>query len=213
MYNFKKSDISRMNPSKYPIAISLAVLAFTSAAAIQAQEVSSLAAPEQPEIAANVAAEAKPGTTDAGSAGLPETKPHEKGTKVKSEATPSLTAGITKSCKEREKRMTAMNDAMLKLREAGDEEAAGRLEARLEAMIETKDPREDDALLANKAELLLMKRSVLELSAEVANLRAVLEQNNRIIDEILKKAVPDISASVIEEMKNQAKKQEVRKVP
>jgi hypothetical protein len=33
------------------------------------------------------------------------------------------------------------------------------------------------------------------------NLRAVLEQNSRSIDEILKKAVPDISPAVIEEMK------------
>lgn len=142
-----------------------------------------------------------------------EVKHAEKATRIKPDAGKSLASDISKSCKERERRLTAMNDAMLKLREAGDDEAADRLEARLQAMIETKDPREDDALVANKAELLLMKRSVLDLAAEVANLRSVLEQNNRIIDEILKKAVPDISASVIEEMKNQAKKQEIRKVP
>jgi hypothetical protein len=142
-----------------------------------------------------------------------DSKHADKNTKTKTEAGGSLAADISKSCKEREKRLTAMNEAMLKLREAGDDEAAARLEARLQAMIETKDPREDDALVANKAELMAMKHSVLDLTAEIANLRIVLEQNCRIIDEILKKAVPDISSSVIDEMKNQAKKQEVRKIP
>jgi hypothetical protein len=169
------------------------------------QEIAPVAEPVAQETSTEPPTAAEPKTKDG--------KQADKANKNKADAGASLASEITRSCKEREKRMIAINEAMLKLREAGDDEEANRLEARLQAMVQTRDPREDDALVANKAELLLMKRSVLELTAEIMNLRAVLEQNSRIIDEILKKAVPDISPSVIEEMKNQAKKQEIRKVP
>lgn len=125
----------------------------------------------------------------------------------------SLAEQIATSCKFRERRMMAIYEAMLKLREADDEEEATRLENRLLAMVETRDPREDDALVANKTELLGLKKTVTDLTTEIGQLREVLEANCKIIDQVLGKAVPDISPGVLEELKNQAKKQEVRKVP
>lgn len=184
----------------------LLALAATSLSPLTAQDSS---APEAPPIAPVDGA--SPGVLVAGKADAK--KPLEKTSRPRPETAPTLTADISKACKEREKRMTALNDAMLKLREAGDEEEATRIQNRLLAMIETKDPREDDALMANKAELMALRRSLADLTSEVATLTNVLEQNSRIIDEILKKAVPDISPAVIDEMKKQAKNPEIRKVP
>lgn len=127
-----------------------------------------------------------------------------------------LTTEITKSAKLREQRMLALNEAMVKLTEAGAADEAAKLERRLKAMIETKDPREDDMLMANKLELDNLKEQVTSLSTEISRLREVLEQNCRIIDEILSKAVPDISPAVLEELRDQAKKKEkteTRKAP
>ena len=109
--------------------------------------------------------------------------------------------------------MLAMNEAMMQLTQAGAEDEATKLERRLKAMIETRDPREDDAVLANKAELDLLKQSVADLTAEVSKLSAVLAQNSRIMDEILRKAVPDVSPAVMDELRNNAKKAEIRKAP
>lgn len=131
-----------------------------------------------------------------------------------------LDALITKSCEEREARMLALHEAMLKLRAAGSEEEAKRLEKRLRAMVETHDPREDDGLLANKTELESLRSEVEALSRDLKQLTFVLEQNSRIMDEILRKAVPEVSAGVVDEMRHQSntaqrakdsKGQEVRK--
>ena len=133
-------------------------------------------------------------------------------TKVAPDAQGSLATQISKAAKDREARMLAMNEAMLQLQQAGADIEAAKLQRRLTAMIETRDPREDDAVLANKVELEELKKTVADLTTEISKLREVLSQNCRIIDEILGKAVPDISPAVIEEMKN-SKKAEVRKAP
>lgn len=154
-------------------------------------------------------AQVQPGSEDA-EAGRADAK-SEKSTSGSSR---SLSEQIAKACEERQMRMLAMNDAMLKLRQAGNDDDALRLERRLLAMIEVKDPREDDAVVANKTELEAMKTQLAQMSEEIQKLTSVLGQNSRIIDEILSKAVPDVSPAVMEELKLQAgKKPDIRKAP
>jgi hypothetical protein len=190
-------------PLANPMKLSLPLLLLTLALPAIAQESAapSISSASETPVPASTPTTPPPPEKSAGSA-------------PKKSAEQALALQITKASQDREQRMMAMHEAMLKLRQAGEISEADRLERRLQAMLAPRDPQEDDAIIANKMELMDLKKSVNQLSEELLKLRSVLEQNSRIIDEILAKAVPDISPAVLEELKQQAtKKPEVRKAP
>lgn len=111
---------------------------------------------------------------------------------------------IAKSCRVREERMQALHEAAGKLRSAGHTEDAERLTQRLHAMMETRDPREDDARVANKIELDALKQQVQALSSQIKDLKVALEQNSKIMDEVIRRAVPEPSPADGEQLRQEA---------
>lgn len=77
--------------------------------------------------------------------------------KATSPAVEDYTVQIGSGLKERERRLTLLNEAMMKLREAGETEDAGRVEERIRALLEMPEPSQAGAQLRAEIEKMRAK--------------------------------------------------------
>jgi len=76
---------------------------------------------------------------------------------------PDYAAKIGNGLKERERRLTLLNEAMMKLREAGEMEDAGRVEERIRALLEMPAPSQAGSKMHTEIEQLRAKNDDLAL--------------------------------------------------
>src|SRR5687768_1034262 len=107
-------------------------------------------APALPADEANAApGENQPSTTDAPAA-VEQTAGKTNTTSVVEDYTEKIGNGL----KERERRLTLLNEAMMKLREAGEMEDAGRVEERIRGLLAMPAPSQMNAQLKSELEQL-----------------------------------------------------------
>jgi hypothetical protein len=82
---------------------------------------------------------------------------------------------IGNGLKERERRLTLLNEAMMKLREAGEMEDAKNVELRIRALLEMPAPSQVDAKLKTEIEQLKAKNE--ELALQIVNLQEELKRS------------------------------------
>ena len=75
-------------------------------------------------------------------------------TETSKESLPDYKEQIAGGIKERERRLMLLNEAMMKLREAGEEEDAGRVEERIRALLEMPAPAQAGGKLKSELETL-----------------------------------------------------------
>jgi len=81
---------------------------------------------------------------------------------------------IGNGLKERERRLTLLNEAMMKLREAGEMEDASHVELRIRALLEMPAPSQGDAKLRTEIEQLRNKND--ELALQIVSLQEDLKR-------------------------------------